>query len=256
MPSRKDLLPSYVSQQAWLDLCDAIDYVFADTVDEPTNTLGKLREMFLLNAATAEKEQNHELISSADLDSFDKDILIKQLGMLGLSLRNRDAFTVVELQRMVRYLPEYWYSKGKGQLADFVSLVLGTRVTMTRLWTEDYVDFYDEGDPAIGTPIYEGGTWYPTTHTRVEYNLEAMNPNIDVLVFASFFEAIANYVLVFYYIVQAVDLDSQLDIGIAPIFFDCDTVANFSLGAEDLTPARGQGGGFTTIVRIPTDHNT
>lgn len=255
MPSRKDILPRYISQPAWTDLCDAIDYVFADRVDNPTEILGKLRQLYLLNEATAEAEAAQLVYSESALDHFDKDILIKQLSMLGLSLRNRDAFTADELQRLVRYLPTYWYAKGKNKLADFVSLILGTRVTMTNLWTEDYVTFLDEGDPGIGTPIYSGGTWYPTTHTRVEYDLENLNPNIDIIVFASLFEALANYVLVFYYLIQAIELNGEVGITIAPIFFDCDTVANFTLGAEDMTPARGQGGGFTPIIHITTDND-
>ena len=34
--ARKDILPSYLSQPAWVDLCNAIDIVFKSKVDDPT----------------------------------------------------------------------------------------------------------------------------------------------------------------------------------------------------------------------------
>jgi hypothetical protein len=67
------------------------------------------------------------------------------------------------------------------------------------LWTEDYINFIEEGAPGIGFPVWDGGLWYPTTHVTLEYDPSAfvsLRPK-DV---TDFFYYFANINLVLAYI--------------------------------------------------------
>lgn len=159
--ARKNLLPTYLSSPAWVDLCNAIDYVYGPLIDTPTDNLGKVREAWLFNGTTDTRSISGQLISQDDMDEFERTVLVRQLNNLGFSMRNPDGLTTKQLNRLVRQISVYWYSKGKQDLAHFLSYVLDTDITMTRMWTEDYVTFYPEGDPHIGTPIYDTSTVSP-----------------------------------------------------------------------------------------------
>lgn len=251
--ARRKLLPTYLTGQAWVDMCDAIDVVFAEAVDTPTDNLGKLRDLWLTNATTEGKVELAQLIPEADLDIFERTILVKQLNMLGYALRDPKGLTDEQLARMVRNMSVYWYSKGKEDLSGFLSYTLGTDVIMSNMWTQDYLNFYPEGDPIIGTPIWEGGTWYPTTHTTVEVDLLTMPSSMTIETFAGIFNDISNYPLVLLYIVSAsrIPISSSLGdfipVAMGGISNDYFIIANFVLGSGDITTGHS-GGGYTPIA--------
>jgi hypothetical protein len=62
------------------------------------------------------------------------------------------------------------------------------------MWTTDYITFYPEGDPFIGTPIWEGGSWYPTTHVSINWDSGKFNVPLNNVV--SLFNDVSNYNLV------------------------------------------------------------
>lgn len=176
---RKNLLPSYLSSQAWVDLCDAIDHVFGTEIDKPIDNLGRLREAWLFNSETDSRSISGQLISPDTMDEFERTVLVRQLNTLGFSIRNPDGLTTAQLTRLVRQISVYWYSKGTQDLASFLSYTLDTDIHMTRMWTQDYVTFYPEGDPHIGTPIYDTTTVAtPVANFAVDFGGTATSPPI------------------------------------------------------------------------------
>lgn len=202
--ARKDILPSYLAQQPWRDLCDAIDVIWKSYIDDPINNLGKIRRARPLSFEAKGKIEAGELFLQEDLEYFEDEVLVRQINMLGLLVTNHPFYTTEQLLRLMRNVAQFWYGKGTGNVADFLSFVLGTPVTFTRMWTQNYVDFYKEGDPTIGTPIYQGGTWYPTTHTTVTL----LDPpgGIPLELFAKLVEGLANYPLVFIFEVVVIPI--------------------------------------------------
>lgn len=253
--ARKDILPTYLSNEVWRDLCDAIDAVFGPAIDTPTNNLGKLRRPWLLKDSAQEKIENGELLTPADLDVFETEYLVKQVNMSGLIMANQDKFGNDVKARFFRHLPRFWYSKGTISVADFLGYVLNTTITMTRLWTNDYVTFLPEGDPGIGTPIYSGGTWYPTTHTQVELDASVISGEVSLEVFARLFESLCNYPLVPQYIltVEALWVSTTSGRYVYLEFVgetvEQETIATFTLAGGDLTAGYGEGG-FETIDTV------
>jgi hypothetical protein len=71
----------------------------------------------------------------------------------------------------------YQFEQGRDNFICFLGYVLGMKISLVRLWTEDYVSFF----PTPGTTIFNGGTWYPTTHVGVVYaNNNAVNTVIPI----------------------------------------------------------------------------
>jgi hypothetical protein len=88
----------------------------------------------------------------------------------------------------------YWWGKGTEAFIDFINYSISSSLTVNVLWTSDYVNFLAAGDPGIGTPIWEGGDWYPTT--SVDIVSAGGLQNIDIPTLVNFFYEIANYNLV------------------------------------------------------------
>ena len=63
------------------------------------------------------------------------------------------------------------------------------------LWSSDYKTFLEEGDPSIGTPIWQGGDWFPTTHVRLYFDFFKFQ-GISATDLGNFFYEFANYNLV------------------------------------------------------------
>ena len=116
--------------------------------------------------------------------------------MLGLQLSTPTVmFDEYSFMNFCRFLGYYWLQKGTHTFMDFVNFCTGTQFVIKNCWTQDYVNFYAEGSEEIGTPIWEGGTWYPTTHVV----FQSINPTTtDVTMLGQLFYEIANYNLVLY----------------------------------------------------------
>jgi len=196
MSKRTLLLPPYLdNNEVWTAYTNAIDSVWEDEVDTPTKMLKLLRNTYVVPTATETKIEAGELLDETDFDVFEKEILIKQVNMLGLILTNTDIMTELDYQRLFRNIGKFWYGKGKQDFIDFIGYCLNAIFDIVSLWTEDYVSFYEEGDDAIGTPVWESGTWYPTTHVRVTYDA-AKFADVPINTFIALFYEFANYNLV------------------------------------------------------------
>lgn len=175
---RKFLWPPYMSADAWQDLADSVDTVFGTEVDAVQDALKWLRETYIgntnfnpkpgaTNTAVATAIKNRTMLDPSFFDNYDDSTERLRLNQLGLRVMDPSVLDSGSIQRLVRHVGAFWYGKGQASFIDFISYCLNTQVSMTNLWTQDYITFLPEGDPGIGTPIWNSGTWYPTTHVNL-----------------------------------------------------------------------------------------
>lgn len=200
----KVILPQYlVSNPFFEDFFDAVDQVYDRYVYPQIDALANVRNMWYSNPYVEQKILDNSLINLSDWSIPANEVVVKQLSTLGLTLgQSAGLFTTENFLSLCRHLGQFWYEKGTDKFMDFVNFCCGTHFQMKNLWTENYSDFYPEGDAHIGTPIWEGGTWYPTTH--VEFTTTDLNA--DPLLISILFSEIANYNLVMYTVAVEIDI--------------------------------------------------
>lgn len=193
---RSILLPPYLAVNPYfVEYMDAIDNVFESTVDIPTEILGDLRNMWVSNPVLEETYiEQAQMIPFEAWSQPERQLLVKQVNMLGMKLMNAGIISNDSYQAIARWVGMYWFGKGTQSFINFINYCLSSTLSVTRLWTQDYVNFVNDGDPTIGTPIWEGGTWYPTSHVAIVASGGLQGLDITTLI--SFFYEIANYNLV------------------------------------------------------------
>lgn len=203
---REILCPPYLFvDQYFRDFMDSIDEVFEPLVDMKTEILGDLRNMWVTNPAVeSQYVSNAQLIPFAAWSQPERDLLVKQVNMLGMKLRSAGIISNDGYQAIARWVGMYWFGKGTQSFIDFINYCLSSSLRVTKLWTADYVNFLPDGDPGIGTPIWQGGTWYPTTTVSIVSSGGLQN--IDIASLVNFFYEIANYNLV----LQSINLSYDL----------------------------------------------
>jgi hypothetical protein len=171
---RKSLLPDFLNTEAWTSLLDAVDTVFESNVDTPAEGVSKIRETTILSPEAEARMSSGQLIDESHLHTFDKRTNVLSGNMLGFGLHNSDMITEEQYARLLRNISRYWYSKGTGSLANFISYIFNSKVSIDQLWTKDYKKFVvpTELNSIEGEfkTIMEGGPWYPTSHVRVSYD--------------------------------------------------------------------------------------
>ena len=204
---RKLLWPPYMNADAWQDLADAVDVVFGNDVDSVQDALKYMRETYIAdttynpatgaaNSSAAVAIQERNMMDASFFDNFDDTTERLRVNQLGLRVMDPSALDSGALQRLVRTIGAFWYAKGEHSFIDFISYILNTEVQMVNLWTHDYVTFYPQGDSHIGTPKWNGGTWYPTTHVKL--NTLSLLDETDLRNLTLLFYDIANYNLILY----------------------------------------------------------
>ncbi len=204
---REILLPPYMRSNPYFqDLMDSVDSVFETMVDTKTEILGDLRIMWVTNPALENSlyENPAQLIPFESWSQPERALLVQQVNMLGMKLRSAGIISDDGYQAIARWVGMYWFAKGTEAFINFINYSLSSNLTVVKLWTSDYIHFLPEGDPGIGAPIWEGGTWYPTT--TVDIISSGNLTNIDIPTLVNFFYEIANYNLV----LQAITIEFNL----------------------------------------------
>lgn len=188
--SRSVLLPDSLNTPFWRTLLDAVDHVWKEDIDD------KIKDIYFINEAIRFNETSlSELTPESSIDIMDRETAIKKLNSLGLKLRTTEGISNIALTRLCANISMYWFGKGSEQFIPFLSYTLGVRIRVTQLYTNNYSSFLEVGDPAIGTTIYDGGTWYPTSHVNVYIDPNTL-VQTDLQSLIDVFFAIAPYTLV------------------------------------------------------------
>lgn len=188
------LLTPYLATNAYfVEYTDAIDEVYDALVWSKIRAFAQIRNMWVSNSEVEALVEAEQMIPFSAWTMPERELLIKQVNLLGMKIGNSGVLDDNAYLAISRFLGQYWLEKGRYTCIDFLNFCLGSKLSVHKLWTEDYEYFYAEGDAAIGTPVWEGGTWYPTTHTAVtaKGGLD-LDPNL----LTTFFYDISNYNLV------------------------------------------------------------
>lgn len=208
---RSTLLPPYLASNPYfVEYCNAMDTVYGPKVDAQLRTLENIRNMWVQNPITEQHVDAGELIPAGEWSTPDRDLVVKQVNALGMKLQTAGIVTDDAYQTIARFVGLYWFGKGTVEFLEFINFCLSSDFRIHNLWTTDYKTFVPEGDPSIGTPIWEGGPWYPTTHIMVE--AEGGLQDIDILTLQQFIMEICNYNLVLWSIDQSFDMPFVPDI--------------------------------------------
>lgn len=207
-PDRSLLLPPYLQTEVWESFVESIDAVLKDRIDDPTVWLSKQRDTWIIKDTSEAKIQAGELLADTDFELPEKELLVHQANLLGFDFKEAELLSANDYQRLVRNLALFWYGKGKPNFMNFMGFVINSVITITNLWSTEgtqpgtYGEFLPEGDPGIGTPVWDGGTWFPTTHVRVAFDPFKFG-SVSTSRLVALFYSIANYNLV----LDRIDLD-------------------------------------------------
>jgi hypothetical protein len=239
---RSILLPPYLAINPYfVDFTDAIDTVFDSTIEAKTDALRNIRNMWVTTKAMEEKikdpagsvfsSNNTPLVEFYEWGGVDRTTLIQQVNLLGMKLTNTGVFSESGFRALSRFLGVYWFEKGRASTIDFINFCLGSTFRMYRMWTSDYINFLAEGDPGIGTTIYDAvpGIWYPTTHVVIE---TPPGYGVDPAVMTEFFYEIVNYNVVLYAIREGqeanlLSIDSSVAMSVINLALEEATIVNF-----------------------------
>lgn len=206
---RSTLLPPYLSQNPYyIEYCNSMDSVYGEHADAELDALANIRNMWVQGPDTEVHVQAHELAPADAWTVPDRDMVVKQVNALGMKLQTAGIITDDAFQTIARFVGIYWFGKGTGAFMEFINYCLSSDFRVFNMWTENYEEFYNEGASEIGTPIWEGGSWYPTTHVTIE--AKGGLKGIDILTLQQFFYEVANFNLV----LRAID--SNFDMYIVP----------------------------------------
>lgn len=160
--------------QVWEDLFQVLGNVFDDlVVSYLRNLYGTTSVRYFEEAIWAARNEtvdpsNPDLVVGDQRQAIISSLLseIRQLGMDQVDL---SAFKYMDLFTLMKFVTEFWKEKGtEVNFSNFLSFILGFNISVVQLWTYDYQDFQTKAN--AGTPIWEGGIWYPTSHFKLIYD--------------------------------------------------------------------------------------
>lgn len=202
---RSTLLPPYLELNPYYaEYTDGIDQVWTELHDNGAKALQNIRNPWVTSVELEQKVVAHEdMIELPDWAIQERETLVKQVNMLGMKLKSAGVLTDQNYQTVSRYLGMYWRGKGTQAFIDFIDFCLDTTLTVRKFWAEigPVADAYNNmtleptpGEPP-GVPMWEGGTWFPTTHVAIEAVNGSLG-HVDHNTLVQFFYEIANYNLV------------------------------------------------------------
>lgn len=106
-------------------------------------------------------------------ENISRVIKIATLKMLGLDWRS-DNLSDEDYDRLIATISEYQQNHGPQDFVRYIGFALGVPMELIPLWTRDYGTFVPGPDFKL-TPIWKGGTWYPTSHVGLLYEEFAEN---------------------------------------------------------------------------------
>ncbi len=196
---RSVLLPPYLAMnQYFVEYTDALDHVFGPTVDQKLRALQNIRNMWVTNPVIEQRVVDHSTIDLSEWTKPERELLVKQVNLLGMKLRSAGVLADDDYLMISRFVGQYWFGKGTHAFVEFINFCLNIDLRVHRLWAEDQGDeeYHNltRGQDLTGTPIWDGGDWYPTTHVELEAAGGLGDLTNEAL--AEFFYEIANFNLV------------------------------------------------------------
>lgn len=172
LPRKILLAPYLASNPYFVQMCEAIDEVFDDTIESKTHALQHIRDVWATNRRTEEAITEGRMVGFHEWGGVDHATNVQQVNNLGLRIATAAAVDDLSYRALAKFVGAYWFGKGKNTAIDFLNFCLGTRLTITPLWTQDYVTFHPyPGDSAtfiFDTARRPSTDYYPVhVHSKV-----------------------------------------------------------------------------------------
>lgn len=133
----------FTSQVVWQDFLDALADFYQEQVREPMEGLREVRNI---------------------TEKTDPNVVLLTLRDLGIDTPLDLILNPDRLMKSVYMIPLIYQHSGLDSMWRVIEFILGRRMSVQYLWTQDYIDFYPE---PYGPRRVDGGTWYKTTHVNL-----------------------------------------------------------------------------------------
>lgn len=216
MAYRDSLLVNYLRENpVWSDLIAIFEEVWGDQADELAYQLADIRNLYPVAQENLPKIDLGAMLSTGDYRLYDRQTMVRICSMLGFSFPNLNdrLFSTEDYLRIAQNIAAYYKEQGTDAFIKFFGYCLNSRFQLRATWTNDYETFLPEGDPGIGTPVWAGGDWYPTSH--VQFEVELGKGFTDPDQFRDFFYYVAPINLVLLSTVFKGVIDGQLYVACA-----------------------------------------
>jgi hypothetical protein len=169
-------LPAYLSNTpAWVQLAEAMDEVLGPAIREPATKLANIRDVNNWHPKAFAAKVGVAILDGRDR-AFEGEVWndpswrVRTAMMLGFNFYNIYSLSPDTYDQFIKMAVQFYPEQGTNSWIDFLGFATNSLITVTPLWTSDYHNFYAEGSSQVGTPIYDGGDWYPTSHVDVKIN--------------------------------------------------------------------------------------
>lgn len=249
------------SNPVWVSLFNAVNEVFNNNITEPRKQLATIRdpnlyhrgdwvdlgssENAIVNRVIVNDDGSVKVLAQKPNDFSgtsiefdlptnlkDRDTLIKGAQRHGFNYFS-DTLTDADYARLNKYIENYWPEAGTEQFARFIGFLKRMYLDVDQLWSfeNDAADEYPELEVyqrGKGVHVWDGGTYYPTSHVQLRYDALS-NTNIDQVDLFFLFYLLAPIHLVLERIIGEVKIEVETN-------YRSDVlVAEFSGGALDLS---------------------
>ncbi len=178
--SYADRLPSYLHENPiWVALADALGNVFQQYLSTPTQQLMSVRDVNNFHPAAVAEATGTRMLDSTDATYQgqtwnSKAVRISLATMVGMNFFNLSTITDETVyDNFVKYAVQFFPEQGTPSWPSFLGFATDTLISISQLWAQtdstgtQYINMTPAGSSAIGTPIWKGGTWFPTSHYDV-----------------------------------------------------------------------------------------
>lgn len=166
------LVPEHLDHNpVWRDLMSAVDEAFS-AIDQGILDMSMLRSPLKTDDAiyTANYDAG-KLTKLTDVRTLERPLTVQLCNQLGFAFKSSDILNPSDFVRIATNIGQYYATtKGTPGWQNFFAFCLNSVFEVKALWTTDYVTFVEEG--SAGTPIWNGGAWYPTTHVSLFYQTD------------------------------------------------------------------------------------
>jgi hypothetical protein len=145
------LVDHFQENPFWMDLTNSMSELFNPMVQNPVETLAQIR--------------------ATDVEPYYAGLNMQMVGFKVPVL----SFSPAEYERLMGDIGKYVQTRGASiKFIDFIGYIKATALTHIPLWANDINDINSLSD-IPGTPIWEGGDWFPTPFYQVAYDAEELN---------------------------------------------------------------------------------
>jgi hypothetical protein len=149
---------------------EAVDSVWLNNIDNKILGLARIHDTLHIP-----KEVESDpitgvvgLVSENEIDRYDRETIVKSLHSLGLQIDAKSTLSTKVLARLHDNIASFWFnSKGARDLEHFIGYIIGTKIRIEPLITNDYLDFSELVEQPGAVFLEDGGAWYLTSHINV-----------------------------------------------------------------------------------------